>query len=36
MTALTRKALIEALTKEGFFLVADLPRHVRVVERVAP
>nr|WP_298165276.1 hypothetical protein [uncultured Pseudomonas sp.] len=29
----TRQKLIQALTAEGFFLVADLPRHVKVVRQ---
>ncbi len=33
MTANTRQELIQALITEGFLLVADLPKPVKVAER---
>lgn len=31
--ATDRKALIQALQRQGFSLVADLPRRIRIIER---
>lgn len=36
MTANTRQELIQALQSRGFLLVADLPKPVKVVQKVAP
>lgn len=31
--ATNRQALVQALQRQGFFLVADLPRHIHIRER---
>lgn len=33
IVARNRKAMTEALNRQGFLLVADLPRRIRITER---